>query len=73
MAAGAGHAQHQTLLFSDDDIIVDRTHLLRLTAQCATETIGLVSAAAWNRSNEFLGDVEVAFMNGQFARLHPAQ
>lgn len=73
MAAGAGHAQHQTLLFSDDDIIVDRTHLLRLTAQLRDETIGLVSAAAFGTDpTNFWGDVEVAFMNGQFARLHLA-
>jgi ceramide glucosyltransferase len=72
MAAGAAAARHPILLFSDDDILVDRAHLGRLVAQLR-ENVGLVSAAAIGIDpRNFWGDVELAFMNGQFARLHLA-
>lgn len=72
MAAGAAAARHPLLLFSDDDILVDREHLGRLVAQLR-EDVALVSAAAIGIDpKNFWGDVELAFMNGQFARLHLA-
>jgi ceramide glucosyltransferase len=72
MASGVEAARHDLLLFSDDDVLVDRRHLARLAAQAGRD-IGLVSAAAIGTAPENLwGELELAFMNGQFARLHLA-
>ena len=70
--AAAGEARHELLLFSDDDVLVDRDHVLHLRQQLHA-TVGLVSAAAIGiRPTNFGGYLELAFMNGQFARLHLA-
>ncbi len=72
MASGVQAARHDLLLFSDDDVRLDRQHLARLAAQ-AGHDIGLVSAAAIGTAPENLwGELELAFMNNQFARLHLA-
>src|SRR5262249_10150840 len=70
MAAGAKAARHDLLLFSDDDVRLDRRHFARLLAQVRGDA-GLVSAAAVGTAPENLwGELELWFMNGQFARLH---
>ena len=72
MAGGVEAARHDLILFSDDDVLVDRRHLARLAAQGGGD-VGLVSAAAVGTAPENLwGELELAFMNGQFARLHLA-
>jgi ceramide glucosyltransferase len=72
MIAGADLARYDTVLFSDDDIEVDAGHLDRLLAQLV-DGVGLVSAAAVGTApTNFWGELELAFMNGQFARLHLA-
>ena len=70
MITGAENARYDLLLFSDDDALVHPQHLSRLAAQ-RRQDIGLVSAAAVGTQPENLwGELEIAFMNGQFARLH---
>jgi ceramide glucosyltransferase len=72
MITGVDLARHNVVLFSDDDIEVDAAHLDRLLAHLA-EGVGLVSAAAvGTEPTNFWGELELAFMNGQFARLHLA-
>src|SRR5439155_27302446 len=72
MAGGVAAARHDLLLFSDDDVRLDRRHLARLLAQRSRD-VGLVSAAAIGTAPENLwGELELAFMNNQFARLHLA-
>jgi len=72
MAGGVEAARHDLVLFSDDDVLVDRQHLMRLAAQLVGD-VGLVSAAAIGSAPENLwGELEIAFMNSQFARLHLA-
>jgi ceramide glucosyltransferase len=70
MESGAQAARYDFVLFSDDDVLVDHRHLARLVAQYG-RNVGLVSAAAVGVAPENLwGELELAFMNGQFARLH---
>jgi ceramide glucosyltransferase len=70
--AAVGAARHDLLLFSDDDVLVDRDHVSCLRQQLH-DNVGLVSAAAIGvRPTNFWGYLELAFMNGQFARLHLA-
>jgi ceramide glucosyltransferase len=72
MEAAVGEARHELLLFSDDDVLVDSDHVLHLRQQMH-DAVGLVSAAAIGiRPTNFGGYLELAFMNGQFARLHLA-
>jgi ceramide glucosyltransferase len=72
MITGVDLARHNVVLFSDDDIEVDAGHLDRLLAHL-DEGVGLVSAAAvGTEPTNFWGELELAFMNGQFARLHLA-
>src|SRR5262249_14997194 len=72
MASGVAEARHDLLLFSDDDVRLDRSHLARLAAQWGRD-VGLVSAAAVGTDPENLwGELELAFMNCQVARLHLA-
>lgn len=72
MASGTEEAHHELVLFSDDDVLLDPQHLRRLVAQLGDD-VGLVSAAAvGTRPENLWGELEVAFMNGQFARLHLA-
>lgn len=72
MAAAAGVARHELLLFSDDDVVVDSDHVSHLRQQLH-DNVGLVSAAAIGiQPTNFGGYLELAFMNGQFARLHLA-
>jgi ceramide glucosyltransferase len=72
MAGGVRAARHDFVLFSDDDVLLDRLHLARLAAQWGHD-VGLVSAAAVGTAPENLwGELELAFMNSQFARLHLA-
>src|SRR5437899_1082328 len=72
MAGGVAAARHDLLLFSDDDVRLDRRHLARLLAQRSRD-VGLVSAAAIGTAPENLwGELELVFMNNQFARLHLA-
>lgn len=72
MEAAAAEARHELLLFSDDDVVVDRDHVFHLRQQLH-DNVGLVSAAAIGiRPTNFGGYLELAFMNGQFARLHLA-
>lgn len=72
MEAAAKEARHELLLFSDDDVLVDRDHVSHLLQQLHDD-VGLVSAAAIGiRPTNFWGYLELAFMNGQFARLHLA-
>jgi|GEM_PF-6073492 len=72
MEAAAKEARHELLLFSDDDVLVDRDHVSHLLQQLH-DNVGLVSAAAIGiRPTNFWGYLELAFMNGQFARLHLA-
>jgi ceramide glucosyltransferase len=72
MMGGAAAARHDLLLFYDDDVLVDPGHLSRLVAQQA-ERVGMVSSAAVGiRPENFWAELELAFMNGQFARLHLA-
>ena len=72
MEAAVGEARHDLLLFSDDDVLVDRDHVSCLHQQLH-DNVGLVSAAAIGiRPTNFWGYLELAFMNGQFARLHLA-
>ena len=72
MEAAVGEARHDLLLFSDDDVLVDRDHVSCLRQQLHDD-VGLVSAAAIGiRPTNFWGYLELAFMNGQFARLHLA-
>ncbi len=72
MDVGLRHARNDLILFSDDDILVDRRHLSHLVAHLE-EDVGLVSAAAIGTgAQNFAGHLECAFMNGQFARLHLA-
>ena len=72
MARAASVAGHQVLLFSDDDIRVDCRHLSSLLAQMKRD-VGIVSAAAVGVEPEnFWAELEISFMNGQFARLHLA-
>jgi len=70
MASGAAAARHDVLLFCDDDVQLDPRHLTRLVAQQASG-VGMVSAAAIGiRPENLWGELELAFMNGQFARMH---
>ena len=72
MEAAVGEARHELLLFSDDDVLVDGDHVLHLRQQMHG-SVGLVSAAAIGiRPTNIWGYLELAFMNGQFARLHLA-
>ena len=72
MAGGVEAAHHDLILFSDDDVLLDHRHLARLAAQCGGD-VGLVSAAAIGTAPENLwGELELGFMNSQFARLHLA-
>jgi len=72
MASGVRAARHDLLLFTDDDVQLDRRHLARLTAQMGRD-VGLVSAAAVGTAPQNLwGELELSLMNGQFARLHLA-
>jgi ceramide glucosyltransferase len=72
MAAGSAAAHNRILLFSDDNILVDPSHVSNLLAQLNGD-VGLVSAAAIGvKAENFGGELELAFMNGQFARLHLA-
>jgi ceramide glucosyltransferase len=72
MILGVGLARHDVVAFSDDDVEVDTDHLGRMAAQLDDRT-GLVSAAAiGTEPTNFGGELELAFMNGQFARLHLA-
>ena len=72
MATGIAAARHEVVLFSDDDIRVDQGHLSSLMAQMHRQ-VGIVSAAAvGTEPDNFWGELEIAFMNGQFARLHLA-
>jgi ceramide glucosyltransferase len=72
MAGGAKAAHHDLLLFSDDDVRLDRQHFARMVAQLNGD-VGLVSAAAVGTDPENLwGELELFFMNCQFARLHLA-
>lgn len=72
MEAATKEAQHELLLFSDDDVLVDCDHLSHLLQQLR-DNVGLVSAAAVGiQPTNFWGYLELAFMNGQFARLHLA-
>lgn len=72
MITGLSLVHHDVVLFSDDDIELDGEHLARLLAQLG-DGVGLVSAAAiGTEPTNFWGELELAFMNGQFARLHLA-
>ena len=72
MAAGVGASRHDVVLFSDDDVRLDRSHLARLAARWGGD-VGLVSAAAIGTAPENLwGELELAFMNSQFACTSPA-
>lgn len=72
MMGGAAAARHDVLLFCDDDVLLDPRHLSRLVAQQG-DRVGMVSSAAIGiRPENFWGELEMAFMNGQFARLHLA-
>ncbi len=72
MEAAAAEARHELLLFSDDDVLVDHDHVSHLRQQLH-DNVGLVSAAAIGiRPTNIWGYLELAFMNGQFARLHLA-
>ena len=72
MQAGLQAAEHELLLFCDDDVKVHREHLQHLVS-LSTGNTRLVSAAAFGTCPENLwGHLECAFMNGQFARLHLA-
>ena len=72
LASGAEQARHDCLVFFDDDILVEGDCLQRLLAPLQAGA-GLVSAAAIGTDpGNFWGEVDIAFMNGQFARLHLA-
>jgi ceramide glucosyltransferase len=72
MVSGARAAKHDLLLFSDDDVRLDRSHVVRMAAQTGSG-VGLVSAAAVGTEPDNLwGELELSFMNGLFARLHLA-
>jgi len=72
MACGVDAARHDVLLFSDDDVRLDRSHYARMAAQWGPG-VGLVSAAAVGTDpGNLWGEVELFLMNCQFARLHLA-
>jgi len=72
MEAATKEARHELLLFSDDDVLVEPDHVSHLFRQMKDD-VGLVSAAAIGiRPTNLGGYLELAFMNGQFARLHLA-
>ena len=72
MASGADQARYDTLVYSDDDVLLDPQHVVRLLAQ-RQAGVGLVSAPAVGvQPANLWGDLELSFMNGQFGRLHLA-
>lgn len=72
MQTGLSKAKNDLVLFCDDDVSVDRTHLKHLVPHL-THDIHLVSAAAIGvQPGNLWGHLECSFMNGQFARLHLA-
>lgn len=72
MALGLAAATHDLVLFCDDDVLVDASHLSFLVNQLQAN-VGLVSAAAiGSQPLNLPAYLELAFMNGQFARLHLA-
>jgi ceramide glucosyltransferase len=72
MEAGMEAARHDLVLFADDDALVDREHIANMVRRYQADG-GLVSAAAVGILPQNLAAwFELAFMNGQFARLHLA-
>ncbi len=72
LASGVRAARHDFVLFSDDNVLLDRHHLARLLAQWGGD-VGLVSAAAIGTAPANLwGELDLSLMNSQFARLHLA-
>lgn len=72
LAAAVPLATHDLLLLSDDNVVSSPQRLAQHLAGRATGH-GLVSACALGEAAEsFWGEVDAAFMNGQFARLQCA-
>ena len=72
METGLRHAVHDLVLFSDDDILVDRAHLSHLAAFHADGAMLVSSAAIGMDARNLAAHLECSLMNGQFARLHLA-
>jgi ceramide glucosyltransferase len=72
MEAAENSASNELLLFSDDDAVVPPDHVDRLVEQLRGDTVLVSAAAIGVRPKNLWGYLEVAFMNGQFARLHLA-
>ncbi len=72
LAAAVPLAAHDLLLLSDDNVVASPQRIAQhLAARAAGH--GLVSACALGEAAEsFWGEVDAAFMNGQFARLQCA-
>ena len=72
LAAGVGAARHDLLLLSDDNVVGTP---MRLQEQLAylDETVRVVSTSALGSAPAtFWAEVDIALMNGHFARLHLA-